>query len=65
MGKIILKKDSRGAFYQNHFLPVLGRVAMQMMMVDITGLELQVGDVVTLPLRRTTANPRIPRIYKD
>lgn len=44
-------------------LPVLGRIAMQQLMVDITGTELQVGDVVQVNLRRTIVSPRIPKLY--
>lgn len=45
-------------------VPVIGRVAMQMCTVDVTGVEgVEVGDVVDLPCRRLAASARIPRVY--
>jgi len=34
--------------YQNHRLPVVGRVCMGVTMVDVTGLDIQVGDQVQI-----------------
>jgi alanine racemase len=43
--------------------PVLGRVAMQMMVVDVTALEdVEVGTEVIVPAMRIPTNPLIPRI---
>ncbi|MDO8587551.1 MAG: alanine racemase [Armatimonadota bacterium] len=45
-------------------VPIIGRVAMEMCVVDLTDLpESQVGDEVILPCRRTAAASRIPRLY--
>lgn len=43
---------------------VLGRVAMQMMVVDVTDLpEVRVGEEVIIPALRIPTNPLIPRVY--
>lgn len=49
--------------WQEQKLPVLGRIGMQLSMVDVTGKSIRAGDVVEIPLRRTTAGARLPRIY--
>ncbi|MDO4895902.1 MAG: alanine racemase [Moraxella sp.] len=41
--KVLIKKDN-----QCHFAPIVGRVAMDMMMIDITDLPIGVGDDVVL-----------------
>lgn len=47
----------------NQTAPVTGRIAMQSCAVDITHLKnVQVGDEVTVSLRRTSA--KLPRIYR-
>lgn len=44
--------------------PIVGRVAMQHTMVDVTKLfNVSVGDVATLAARRTSINSRIPKVY--
>ncbi len=63
IGKRVLGRGQRGVYYQGQLLPVVGRVAMQSMMVDIGELPLQAGDEVTVPLRRTAASARLPRVY--
>ena len=63
VGKLVLGRYQRGVFWQGRLLPILGRVAMQSMMVDIGDLSLQVGDVVEAPMRRTAASCRLPRVY--
>ena len=46
--------------------PVVGRVAMQICTVDVTGIaDVSVGDVVTVPARRITASARLPRVYEE
>ncbi|MDD2421647.1 MAG: alanine racemase [Heliobacteriaceae bacterium] len=43
---------------------VLGKVAMQFTMVDVTGLAgVKVGDIVDLPARRTVTRATLPRVY--
>ncbi len=44
--------------------PVLGRVAMQMTTIDVTGIGgVAVGDEVVVPALRIPTNPLIPRVY--
>lgn len=45
--------------------PVLGRVAMQMIVVDVTHITpaVQQGDVANVPMRRLSASARLPRVY--
>lgn len=44
--------------------PVVGKVAMQFTMVDVTSLiDIQVGDIVDLPARRTVVAAHVPRVY--
>jgi alanine racemase len=44
--------------------PVVGRVAMQTCMVDVTDiLGVAAGDVVMVPMRRLMASARLPRIF--
>ena len=48
----------------SHRAPVVGRVAMQMTVIDVTCLEnVKVGDEVTVPALRIPTNPLIPRVY--
>lgn len=63
LGKLALGRAGRYVYYQGRPLPVLGRVAMQNMLVDIGDLPLKKGDVVNVPLRRTAASAKIPRVY--
>jgi len=44
-------------------LPVVGRIGMQLSMIDISGLNISAGAEVQVPLRRTTSSARIPRVY--
>lgn len=63
LGKLALGKANRFVYCQGKPLVVLGRVAMQNMLVDITGQSLGVGDVVDVPMRRTAASARLARVY--
>ncbi|MGI6678036.1 MAG: alanine racemase [Dehalobacterium sp.] len=49
--------------YDTARLPVVGRIGMQLSMVDITGKGIPLGATVQIPIRRTTAAGRITRIY--
>lgn len=51
--------------WQGKVLPVLGRIGMQLSMVDARDCPVQVGDEVTISLRRVTASSRLPRIYRQ
>jgi alanine racemase len=44
---------------------VAGKIGMQLTVLDIGRVECVLGDEVIIPLRRTVANPRIPRIYRQ
>ncbi len=63
VGKVALNKGMRGVYFGNIFLPVVGRIAMQATAIDITGTEIALGDIVNIPMRRTTASPRLPHLY--
>ena len=63
MGKAALGKNDRGVWQGDEFYPVVGRVSMQIVAVDNTGKNLQVGDVVEVPIRKVSAGARIPRVY--
>lgn len=49
---------------QGNSVRVAGKIGMQLTVLDIGAIQCQVGDEVVIPLRRTLANPRIPRFYK-
>lgn len=42
---------------------VAGKIGMQLTVLDVGMVGCEVGDEVKVPLRRTLANPRLPRIY--
>lgn len=45
---------------------IIGKVGMQLSMVDITGLpDIQIGTVASIPLRRTAVNPLIAKVFVD
>lgn len=43
--------------------PVVGRIGMQLTSVSLAGIDAKAGDEVAVPLRRTTANLAIPRVF--
>ncbi|MCS6859296.1 MAG: alanine racemase [Abditibacteriales bacterium] len=44
--------------------PVVGRIGMQMCSVDVSHIpHVAVGDVATVPVRRTLVSARLPRVY--
>ncbi|MEL7567120.1 MAG: alanine racemase [Dehalobacterium sp.] len=49
--------------YGKDRLPVIGRIGMQLSMIDITGQNIGVGTEVKIPIRRTTSGARLPRIF--
>ncbi len=49
--------------YMNKSYPIVGRVGMQLSMVDFTDSNIKIGDIVEFPLRRLTAPASMPRIY--
>lgn len=57
-------KTSNTIFFQGHPLPLIGRVGMQLLAVDASSFpEIKLGDTVELELRRTSASPRLARVY--
>ncbi|MDR3602009.1 MAG: alanine racemase [Desulfosporosinus sp.] len=44
---------------------VAGKIGMQLTVIEVGMQECALGDEVRIPLRRTGANPRIPRQYKQ
>ncbi|MBI4347112.1 MAG: alanine racemase [Elusimicrobia bacterium] len=45
--------------------PFVGRCAISHVMLDVSAARgVNVGDALTLPIRRTAASPRLPRIYR-
>lgn len=49
--------------YDDRLLPVVGRVGMQLSMINAGDLHLEVGDEVEVPLRRLNADSLLPRVY--
>jgi alanine racemase len=63
-----LKAESQTChvYFDGKPAPVIGKVGMQLTMVDVTDLpQVRVGDAAHVPLRRTAADSAIPRIYVD
>lgn len=49
---------------EGSFAPVVGKIAMQTCMIDVTGIpQAKVGSLVEINARRTTMSKRIPRLY--
>lgn len=46
-----------------HWLPIVGRIGMQLSMIEIGDLPLKENDIVSVPLGRITASPDLPRVY--
>ncbi|KAB2953830.1 alanine racemase [Heliorestis acidaminivorans] len=58
--------NARVAHIHGKKAPVVGKVAMQFTMVDITDIpNVKIGDIVDLPARRTIINATLPRVYKS
>lgn len=51
-------------FHDRQAFPVLGRVGMNSVAVDITGANLSVGDVIRFPVNPIFVDSNIPRRYK-
>jgi|SRR5579883_377042 len=65
--RALLKPEEPFVWLQGRKAPVLGRVAMQMIVVDVTDLPkpVQTGDIADIPARRLSASARLPRIYDE
>ncbi len=64
--KNILRPPGRFVKYGEHCTPIIGRIAMQQTSILTTHLpEIQVGDIVTVSMRRLAANSLLPRVYMN
>ena len=64
--KALLRPQVLTVTLQEKKAPVVGRISMQICTVDVTEIpNVQVGDVVTIPVRRIMASSRLPRIYEE
>jgi alanine racemase len=66
--KFLARRRSRSLSMtvRNKPAPVLGRVSMQLCVLDVTDIPgVAVGDEVTVPALRLATNPRIPRVYVE
>ncbi|MBS3969019.1 MAG: alanine racemase [Clostridia bacterium] len=52
-----------GVQFKTKFYPVVGRIGMQLTMVDFTGSNIKENDVVSLSLRRINTPQHLPRVY--
>jgi len=60
----VRKRRRPHVFMKGSTLPVLGRVAMQMCVVDVTDLQgVKIGDEVVIPARRIPAGTLLRRVY--
>lgn len=64
IARLLLKKPKYYALYQGKKLAIVGRVSMQLTVLDISGTDIEVGSVVELPMRRMSANALLARAYK-
>lgn len=62
--KNALRPQKIYASYAQETYPVLGRIGMNSLMIDITGANLSIGDTVYLPVNPLYVDSSIPRIYK-
>ncbi len=72
LGKIIIKNiaalwriqlGQEKIILKGKTVNIAGKIGMQLTVLDVGGIECNLGDEVEIPLRRTSANPRIPRLY--
>jgi alanine racemase len=65
--RAVLRPDAPHVLLQGFKAPVLGRVAMQMIVVDVTDLPefVRPGDIAEIPVRRLSANARLPKVYEE
>lgn len=51
-------------FHEKKPLPILGKVSMGLTCLDLSGApELEVGDEITVKMRRATSNSSLPKVY--
>lgn len=61
----LTKRSANAVVYQGKHLPVIGRIAMQTSVIDVSGTDIQVGTVVEVPMRRIAASAGLKIVYKD
>lgn len=62
--RIVGRSGASSVTVRGRKAPVIGRISMQMTTIDVTDIaDVQVGDEVIVPARRTTTSSRIPRVY--
>lgn len=65
----LIAKRSQGRLHVLHdgkAIPVLGRVAMQFTVLDVTNHpDIQLGSVVDVPAFRIPTSPMVPRVYRS
>lgn len=73
LGKIIIKNTAalfglqlgkEKLLYKEKTVSIAGKIGMQLTVLDIGEIPCRLEDEITVPVRRTLANPRIPRVYK-
>ena len=52
-----------GVKHETGFYPIVGRIGMQLTMVDFTGGDIKENDLVSLSLRRINTPQHLPRVY--
>lgn len=58
-----INSNTPHVYIGNMMVPVVGRISMQMVSLDITNIEgVKSGDTVVVPMRRTAASDRVSRI---
>lgn len=63
LGRLIHAQHPK-VFYQDQSLPLIGRIGMGLSCVDLNSVpELDVGQELTVPMRRVTASAHLPRLY--
>lgn len=50
-------------FYKENQFPVLGKIGMTHVILDVTGAELHIGDIIQLPVNPIYVDSSIPRRY--
>jgi alanine racemase len=61
----VLRHDRPFVVLHGATAPVLGRIAMQMVVVDVSQSPktVEAGDIAEIPVRRLAASSRLPRVY--
>jgi len=65
IARLLLKKPKYYALYKGKKLAIIGRVSMQLTVLDISGTDISEGTVIEIPMRRMSANAKLARAYKQ